>query len=428
MIANTESVAKLLNLVMDSVREQIDQIQQEIIMELHRLGKNHTETMPLLDRLAQKVVFLEAEKERLEQKLNESGVRDIEKHIESQQNKTEEQALRSITEELRPQRDEFSALRKSLQTNIDAIVEQVNFIKAYEYPEVVFKRHDHANETLWEELTTIKQRLGASVNISQFQKVLENLQEKEKLNEQSVSKKLKHITDRVLATEQIPIVEKFDDSSLKTLIESFSVRQTLDARTLREDFKEELKALKKKINEKETRISLFEDEFRSFVNRPQPNFADLDSVQRSITAAIQSLPVPKFDEAAIQQIIQDTMASIPKPKDANEWEFKFDKYRKGVLLYRRSDEAEWNEQDLVVHSSPPTGWMDGGVGGGGVFDILINGKIMSNNMFQIDFVTADPTIVALNSKQRVEVYLDKIKGSGANSPPSFLSITKWGVD
>lgn len=147
---------------------------------------------------------------------------------------------------------------------------------------------------------------------------------------------------------------------------------------------------------------------------------------------------PEYSEILLKtdldKLKQDIIDNIPIPKDgkdAEEWEFRPHPSRKGILVFKKKSQKNWNYIDLNHIVPKPqeydqqqyTGFIGGGGGGGGSsVSILWNNVLVSTNS-NLNFIgTGITSVTSVNNVTTVRI--DAGTSSGGGGGGNFLRYIK----
>jgi hypothetical protein len=143
----------------------------------------------------------------------------------------------------------------------------------------------------------------------------------------------------------------------------------------------------------------------------------------------------KSDEKFIvDQASEKVMEQIKLPedgKDAHEWEFKFHPTKKGLLMYKRSDQKEWQLESLLgptqyIETAPT--YIGGGGGGssdgGSTHSISSEGVVVEKKPVDVNF-TGNLVEVSTDNNGNVVVDIDSKTGEPTGFPNTTDSVLSF---
>ena len=149
---------------------------------------------------------------------------------------------------------------------------------------------------------------------------------------------------------------------------------------------------------------------------------------------------PEYSEILLKtdldKLKKDIINNIPIPKDgkdAEEWEFRPHPSRKGILVFKKKSQKNWNYIDLN-HIVPKIqeydqqhqsgGFIGGGGGGGSSVSILWNNILVSTNS-NINFTgTAITSVTNVDNITTVRIDAGTSSGGGVGGSGALLKFTK----
>lgn len=133
----------------------------------------------------------------------------------------------------------------------------------------------------------------------------------------------------------------------------------------------------------------------------------------------------------IKEQVLDTIVLPRDGKDSHEWIFQWHPSVKGRLMFRREDQKEWKQQDLLVKAgnplaSPAFGGMGGGAGAdGSTLTVTKNdGFVVEGRVTEIDFIGLQ---VSKTGNGRVQVESIGSGGGGSAEPPYIAPLSGFQV-